>query len=117
MFMLPLGQDAPIGQVALHIVLDDHQDHRVSLPKVPVGVLGGVEAQAGGVVRQGAEHPAAVFPTDDRLAVAAQRMALPRKGLGAASFTEMVTWPEARSYSLSTQSSVWPGWYFSRRSE
>ena len=89
---LPLGQDTAIDQAALVVVLDHRQDHRVPLAELPVGMLGGVEAQTGGAVRHGAEHAAAVLPADDRMR------------------------PAARSYSLRMQSWCSPGRYCFRRS-
>ena len=82
--LLPLRQNTPIDEAALIVVLDHSQDYCIALAEVPVGVLGGVEAQAGGAVRHGAEHAAAVLPADDRLTPAAQRVAdySPVKGVG-----------------------------------
>ena len=62
----------------------DGEDHTVPNMEIPVGVLRGIEAQAGGPVGQGAEHPAGVFAGDSGLPAAAQGMAdlRPLKGVG-----------------------------------
>ena len=97
---LPLGDDPPVNELPVVIILCNVDQHTVSREKLVIPQQIGVKAKDGDISWQAAEHPVCVLPADDRL----PRMPMeccfsaPIKGLGVASRTEMERFPLAAEF-------------------
>lgn len=80
----PLGNDSPVNQLAVVIVLGNMDQHAVPREKLVVPQQIGVKAEDSDIIGQAAEHPAGVLPADDRLSPAANGVPVlrPDKGIG-----------------------------------
>ena len=79
---LPFGNDPPVNELPVVIILSNMDQHAVPREKLVVPQQIGIEAENSDIIGQAAEHPAGVLPADDRLPPAADRVAVLRPGEG-----------------------------------
>lgn len=81
---LPLGNDPPVNQLPVVIILGNMDQHTVPREELVIPQQIGVKAKNGDIIGQAAEHPAGVLPADDRLSPAANGVPVlrPDKGIG-----------------------------------
>lgn len=80
----PLGDDPPIDQLPVVVILGNMDQHTVPREELVIPQQIGVKAKNGDIIGQAAEHPAGVLPADDRLSPAANGVPVlrPDEGIG-----------------------------------